>query len=72
MLTMSHYMEFKKLHSHDDVSIIPHTTKVRIYHFFMVFVDVRNLYLVQFFHKRLHVHHIYNFNEGRIIAKFDS
>ena len=45
---------------HDVVLIISYTTKVRIYCLLMMFVGVGIRHLFEIFHKRLHVHHIYN------------
>ena len=39
--------------SHDDVFTISYTTKVRIYHFLMMFVDVGNHVRVQFIQKKI-------------------
>ena len=47
-----------------------HTLKVTIYCLMVMCVDVGKWHLVQFIHKSLHVHHIYNWNfEGCSIAE---
>jgi hypothetical protein len=50
----------KWVETHDDVFIISHTMKVRIYCNLMMFVDFENRHFVQFIHERLHLHQIYN------------
>ena len=47
-----------------------HTMEVRSYCLLMTFVDVGKWYLVPFIHKRLHVHHIYNWKLQRMLHSF--